>query len=141
MAGLASSRAHGLLAFGGRWSEPARPPRIEECRLQRRLAGAVRQAWPVIRDAAIRVHLFGSRLMTAEIKTAFTAVDAQGHHYVVNVWQEHDAKQPSGDPSGAVSESLFLRTTCGEHLNRLSKGKYQGVQTGAILTSDDDNAP
>ena len=79
--------------------------------------------------------------MPDEIKTAFTAVDGDGRHYVVNVWHEHFDQALRAGRENLPADAFSLKTTCGEQLNRLSKGKYQVVETGVILTSDDVNAP
>ena len=81
-----------------------------------------------------------SRVKRRELKTTFTAEDARGNTHRVRVYVDILNAAAMGN-SHAESEGLpALKTEGGEAVNRIEKGKYEIVQPGEILTSDDPEA-
>jgi hypothetical protein len=71
--------------------------------------------------------------MKSVLKSSFTAKDASGVDHALEVWAE---VLDSGDEGWKT-----IQAADGRKVNRLSKGHYKVVGTGAELTSDDPNAP
>jgi len=78
--------------------------------------------------------------MEQHIQT-FDAVDKNGTPYTLEVWQEVIPAGTRADPDATVAGLKQLRTSDGLSVSRKSKGVYEIVQTGTILTSDAPDAP
>jgi hypothetical protein len=74
-------------------------------------------------------------LKTIRLKCSFPARDGQGKTRSLDVFVEDAGTR--GNPKAEVERLRILRTREGQHVNRLDKGRYQIVETGEILTSDD----
>lgn len=72
-----------------------------------------------------------------EYTGSFIAHDEEGNEVTIEVFTEFHE-----DVRGNRLEGLKeFRLRNGEYVNRIQKGKYQVVQTGELLYSDDDDAP
>jgi hypothetical protein len=76
-------------------------------------------------------------LKTIRLKCSFPARDGQGRTRSLDVFVEVQDARTHGKPKAEVEGLSILKTREGQHVNRLEKGKYQIVETGEILTSDD----
>lgn len=74
---------------------------------------------------------------------SFTAYDEAGNEYTVEIFVEiHDAGTLE-EPNAEVEGLRQLKTTSGDHVNRIEEGKYEILQAGAVIPveSRDKNAP
>jgi hypothetical protein len=68
----------------------------------------------------------------------FSATDSEGKAYTLIAYQEY-APSRRGDPQ--IPSITSVRTSTGDHVNRLSRGRYELLSYGRVLlTSDDPNA-
>lgn len=79
-----------------------------------------------------------SQKHTKQIGT-FTARSADGDEYTINVFQDFIVAATRGG-SQDVPGIKSLRTDNGQHVNWIEKGKYELVDSGLELLSDDPNA-
>lgn len=71
----------------------------------------------------------------------FSAVDKDGQEYTIYELTEIIGVPSRGDPGREAQGMKSLKTSSGEHVNRLEKGKYEIVSFVNIpITSDDPNA-
>jgi hypothetical protein len=72
---------------------------------------------------------------------SFVAKDQRGRKTTIVIWSEREIVPPTfSSPAREVEIVQHLRTTDGKHVNREDRGKYQVVETGESLTSDDPSA-
>jgi hypothetical protein len=71
---------------------------------------------------------------------SFIATDPQGRSHTISVYTDYIETRAFQSPTPTLEGNSELRTDEGYAVNVLSKGKYQVVETGVILTSDDPNA-
>ncbi len=71
----------------------------------------------------------------------FEAVGDDGRNYVLNVFVEIIDAKTQGDPEAEIPGLKSIKTSDGESVNRVSKGRYQIVSTGVELTADAADAP
>lgn len=72
--------------------------------------------------------------------SSFLAEDADGRKERLDVFVDiHDAASID-DPTSEIQGLKQIKTSSGEPVNRLERGKYQIVQSGQILTSRDPEA-
>ncbi len=77
-----------------------------------------------------------------EYTGSFVAVDQQGRRVRVLKSQTMHDVRTHGEPNAPPMPGLMsLRTEDGKAVNRIEKGKYEVVQTGVILRSDEPDAP
>lgn len=76
-----------------------------------------------------------------EQKQSFSAVDAAGKRKILHVLVDIIDAGHYGDPDAEVEGMKAIRTSDGKSVNWLGSKKYQVVETGEILTSDDPRAP
>jgi len=72
---------------------------------------------------------------------SFRAVDEEGNEHTLDIWTTMIETPTRGDPDARIEGLKELRTEDGLAVNRMEKGKYQVVQTGQILRSQDREAP
>jgi hypothetical protein len=73
-------------------------------------------------------------------KHSFSAEGDAGKQYVIDVFVDILNAGTSTDANAEIEGMKSLKTRRGQHVNVLGKGKYQIVQTGEILTSNDPGA-
>lgn len=73
------------------------------------------------------------------IKT-YDATDPRGYPHTIEVWQVVDIASTLDGSESETAGPKDYRTTAGVQLNYLSKGKYQVVATGELLTSSEPDA-
>jgi Trp operon repressor len=77
-------------------------------------------------------------------KQSFLAMDDQGKTRRLVVWAEIRDVGTLQNPIAELEEgempSHQIKTESGQHVNRITKGEYEIVETGKILTSADPNA-
>jgi hypothetical protein len=78
---------------------------------------------------------------TPRHESSFDATDEAGGHRTLHVFVDVIDAGTMGDQSATIDGLRSIRTEGGEPVNRLSKGHYQVVATGLILTSSADGAP
>ncbi|HUU84581.1 MAG TPA: hypothetical protein VM243_13870 [Phycisphaerae bacterium] len=71
----------------------------------------------------------------------FMAVDETGTEHRLLVYRDYVSAATRANPSGMAPGLKRIVTQEGERVNRLKKGAYQIVATGAILRSCDPDAP
>ena len=71
----------------------------------------------------------------------FSTRDDDGNEVMLYVTTEEVDVPSRKVPGGRTPGMKTITTEDGLSINRLAKGKYQVVQTGKILASDDPNAP
>ena len=74
-------------------------------------------------------------------KTSFPAQDQEGKTHRLEVFVEILDVGIHGNSNAEIEGSMSIKTSGGHSVNRLEKGKYEIVQSGEILTSDDPEAP
>jgi hypothetical protein len=76
-------------------------------------------------------------------KQSFLAMDDQGKTRRLVVWAEirdvGTLQNPIALEEGEMPHHQ-IKTESGQHVNRITKGEYEIVETGKILTSADPNA-
>jgi hypothetical protein len=72
-----------------------------------------------------------------DLKGSFEAYNAQGVTRWIYVYVDILDVSSPGNPNSEIEGLRNLRTKSGHHVNRIDKGKYQVVETGEMLTSDD----
>lgn len=72
---------------------------------------------------------------------SFEAHDTDGTIYHLEVWQDFHEVNTSTTRGKLLPGLKEIITSDGDSVNRLAKGEYQIVQTGACLRSDDPDAP
>ena len=77
-------------------------------------------------------------------KQSFLAMDDQGKTRRLVVWAEIRDVGTLQNPIAGLEEGEMpphqIKTESGQHVNRITKGEYEIVETGKILTSADPNA-
>ena len=77
-------------------------------------------------------------------KQSFLAMDDQGKTRRLVVWAEMRDVGTLQNPIAELEEGEMphhqIKTESGQHVNRITKGEYEIVETGKILTSADPNA-
>jgi hypothetical protein len=77
-------------------------------------------------------------------KQSFLAMDDQGKTRRLVVWAEIRDVGTLQNPIAELEEGEMrphqIKTESGQHVNRITKGEYEIVETGKILTSADPNA-
>jgi Trp operon repressor len=77
-------------------------------------------------------------------KQSFLAMDDQGKTRRLVVWAEIRDVGTLQNPIAELEEGEMpphqIKTENGQHVNRITKGEYEIVETGKILTSADPNA-
>jgi hypothetical protein len=77
-------------------------------------------------------------------KQSFLAMDDQGKTRRLVVWAEIRDVGTLQNPIAELEEREMphhqIKTESGQHVNRITKGEYEIVETGKILTSADPNA-
>jgi Trp operon repressor len=77
-------------------------------------------------------------------KQSFLAMDDQGKTRRLVVWAEIKDVGTLQNPIAELEEGEMphhqIKTESGQHVNRITKGEYEIVETGKILTSADPNA-
>jgi Trp operon repressor len=77
-------------------------------------------------------------------KQSFLAMDDQGKTRRLVVWTEIRDVGTLQNPIAELEEGEMphrqIKTESGQHVNRITKGEYEIVETGKILTSADPNA-
>jgi hypothetical protein len=77
-------------------------------------------------------------------KQSFLAMDDQGKTRRLVVWAEIRDVGTLQNPIPELEEGEMpphqIKTENGQHVNRITKGEYEIVETGKILTSADPNA-
>jgi hypothetical protein len=71
----------------------------------------------------------------------FTAVDANGTQHIVEAFTDIISAATLTNPNAETRGQQWYETTSGQAVHRLAKGKYQVVETGLLLESDDASAP
>lgn len=71
----------------------------------------------------------------------FPAHGADGREYEVYIFTKYILAPTHQDRHGMVEGLKELRTSDGYSVNRLAKGEYKIVQTGAVLRSSSPEAP
>ena len=71
----------------------------------------------------------------------FTAKSEDGREFTIYQFTDLVDTGTRGDPNAAVEGLKDLVTSEGDSVNRIEKGKYEIVQQGLRLTSDDADAP
>ncbi len=74
-------------------------------------------------------------------KTSFPAQDQEGRTHLLEVFVEILDVGTLANPNAEIEGLMSIKTRGGDSANRLEKGKYEIVQSGQILTSDDAEAP
>jgi hypothetical protein len=74
-------------------------------------------------------------------KSSFPAQDREGKTHRLKVFVEILDVGTLGNPNAEIEGRMSIKTRDGDSVNRLDKGKYEIVQSGAILTSDAPEAP
>ena len=72
-----------------------------------------------------------------DLKGSFEAFNVEGVTRLIYVYADILDASSHGNPNAEIEGIRSLRTRNGQHVNRLDKGKYQVVETGEMLTSDD----
>jgi hypothetical protein len=76
-------------------------------------------------------------MATTAVQTGnFKTQDANGKTYLLYIFATYETLQ--GTTTRGADE---LRTANGQRVTRLERGKYQIVETGVLLESDDASAP
>ncbi|EBA00431.1 hypothetical protein [Marinobacter sp. ELB17] len=71
----------------------------------------------------------------------FVAIDSDGREYLIDIHADINDAGTFDNPN-ATSEGLkHLKTRDGYSVNHLGKGKYEIVQTGIVIESNDPGAP
>jgi hypothetical protein len=78
--------------------------------------------------------------MKRKVKSFKATGSTSGRVYSIDMWVDRIATPGFDTPNASVDGMAELRTSDGQHVNRISKGKYQ-VLGGENMTSDDPNAP
>ena len=78
-------------------------------------------------------------------KQSFLAMDDQGKTRRLVLWVKIRDVGTLQNPIAELEEEgemphLQIKTESGQHVNRITKGEYEIVETGKILTSADPNA-
>jgi hypothetical protein len=73
------------------------------------------------------------------LKQRIAAVGSNGRRQVLNVWGRR-INTSTLQGRSSIEGLSEIRTVDDRAVNRLEKGRYQIVQTGEILTSNDPNA-
>jgi hypothetical protein len=76
-----------------------------------------------------------------DYRRSFEAAGNDGRVYKVDEYVDIRNVATEGDPGAEADGRKELLTSEGFHVNRLSKGRYQIVQTFVVLTSCDPSAP
>lgn len=71
----------------------------------------------------------------------FMAVDEAGAQHRLLVYQDYVPVATRANPSAVAPGMKRIVTENGESVNRVKKGEYQVVGSGAILRSSDPGAP
>jgi hypothetical protein len=74
-------------------------------------------------------------------KKSFDAVDTAGKRRTLHVFVDIIDAGHFGDPDAEIEGMRAIRTSDNKSVNWLGSKKYQVVETGEILTSDDPDAP
>ncbi len=74
-------------------------------------------------------------------KGSFIAVDEDGHEHRLHVLVEIIDAGSKDDTNAELEGLKRLQTDDGRPVNRRGKGKYEIVESGKVLTSDDPSAP
>ena len=72
---------------------------------------------------------------------SFRCQKDDGQEVVIDIYQDIIDAATRDQPTAEIGGPKSLRTQDGLTVNRLEKGRYEIVQTGEVLTSDDPNAP
>jgi len=72
---------------------------------------------------------------------SFQAVGLVGNIYNIVVYTDIQRCGDTSDPAGEVDGRRSYRTMTGLTVNCLGMGRYEILETGEELTSDDPNAP
>jgi len=72
---------------------------------------------------------------------SFKATGTSGKTYTIGVFVDVIDCGNSQDPNAVIDGMRSLKTANGWHVNWIDKGKYQIVQTGEELISNDPAAP
>ncbi len=71
---------------------------------------------------------------------SFRAQDEKGNEYVIYIYTDILDASTRGNPQAEIEGMKELRTEAGQAVNRLEKGKYQVVETGQVLVSQEPDA-
>ncbi len=74
-------------------------------------------------------------------KRSFAAHNSRGEEVLLEEFQEEISVESRKNPGATGPGIREVRTRAGDSVNRLAKGKYEVVQTGEVLESDDPDAP
>ena len=72
---------------------------------------------------------------------SFVATSEDGEEYTIHEFTKFIDVGTRRDPTRQIRGLRELRTEDGRAVNHLEKGRYEIVQTGQILMSDDPDAP
>jgi len=73
-------------------------------------------------------------------KGSFIAKDAQGRSHRLNVLVHITNVGHILDPDAEIEGMIEIRTESGQNVRVITKGRYEIVETGEVLTSDDPEA-
>ena len=73
-------------------------------------------------------------------KGSFLAKDTQGHWRRLYVWAHIIDVGDVLGPDAVIEGMIEIKTGSGQSVSVISKGQYEIVQTGEMLTSDDPKA-
>jgi hypothetical protein len=71
---------------------------------------------------------------------SFEAIDSDGGRHVLDVFVDIVSVATLDNPKAERPGLKSIKTSKGQHVNRLEKGKYEVVETGLTLESTDPNA-
>lgn len=80
-------------------------------------------------------------IMALHPKQTFTARDENNQKHQIVLWVDRVNVGSYENPDATIEGIQKLATRDGRPVNYIEKGKYQVVVGGAILTSDDPDAP
>lgn len=76
-----------------------------------------------------------------KLTLTFTAQSEDGREFTIHQFINFIEAGTMDDPNAVVEGLKRLVTSEGDSVNRIEKGKYEIVQGGIVLTSDDPEAP
>ncbi|PXX87834.1 hypothetical protein [Halomonas heilongjiangensis] len=79
--------------------------------------------------------------MNVRYDGSFVAHDNEGNQYVINIYTDIIDAGTFEDPNATREGLKRLISENGSNVNHLEREKYQIVQTGVVVRSDDPDAP